>query len=81
MKQHAFDTVAFVFGLIFLGIGLPMAFSNSSLAVFESRWVLPAVLILAGAVVLATTRKRAASRESVMSETGVDSDFDSMNSY
>ncbi len=81
MKQHPFDTVAFVFGLIFLGVGVPMALSNSSVAVFEGRWVLPGVLILAGAVVLATTRKRAAERESVMDEKTIESDLDSMNPY
>jgi hypothetical protein len=78
VKQHPFDPLAFVFGLLFLGAGLPLLFSESGFAVFEGRWILPTFLIVAGAAMLATTRKRIAMRESVMSDTGTEDDFDSV---
>lgn len=81
MKQHAFDPVAFVFGLLFLGIGLPLLFSESGLSALEGRWILPAFLIVAGGVMLATTRRRMAKRESVIGEIEGNSDFDSTNPY
>ncbi len=78
MKQHPFDPLAFAFGLIFLGAGLPLLFSESGFAVFEGRWVLPMFLIVGGAAILATTRKRMAQQESVTSDTAADDDFDSV---
>jgi hypothetical protein len=65
MKRHEFDPLAFVFGLVFLGFGLPLLFSESGLSALDSRWIFPAFLIVAGAIILATTRKRQRSREEV----------------
>ncbi len=81
MKQHRFDPLAFVFGLLFLGVGLPLLFSESGLAAFEGRWLFPAFLIVAGGVMLATTRRRMAQRESVMGDLDADSDVDPTNPY
>jgi hypothetical protein len=79
MKQHPFDPLSFVFGLLFLGAGLPLLFSDSGFAIFEGRWIFPGFLILAGAVVLATTRSRAARKESVLSEMSVEAGLEVMD--
>lgn len=81
MKQHSFDPFAFVFGLLFVGVGLPLLLSDSGFSAFKGRWTLPAFLILAGAVVLATTQRRVARSESVMPPSDDDSDLGSMNPY
>lgn len=75
MKRHAFDPVAFIFGMIFLAVGIPMAFSDRGLTLFEGRWVAPAVLIVAGVVVLVSTRSRQAEDESDLPEEPVESDL------
>ncbi len=75
MKRHAFDPVAFIFGMIFLAVGIPMAFSDRGLALFEGRWIAPAVLIIAGAVVLLSTRNRQRRDESVSPEDTIESDL------
>ena len=74
MKRHPFDPVAFIFGMIFLAVGIPMAFSDRGLTLFEGRWIAPAVLIIAGVVVLLSTRGRR-REESVLPEESVESDL------
>jgi len=78
MKRHAFDPLSFGFGLLFLAVGLPLLFTEPGVKDFEGRWILPAFLIVAGVLVLATTRQRMRKREAVMSETDVDDQFDSV---
>ena len=56
MKRHAFDPLSFIFGLLFLLVGLPLLVSQPGLEVFEGRWVFPAFLVLAGVVVLASAQ-------------------------
>lgn len=63
MKRHDFDSLAFVFGLLFLGFGIPLLFSDSGLKALEGRWVFPAFLIIAGAIVLSTARKKQRAAE------------------
>ena len=75
MKRHAFDPVAFIFGMIFLALGVPMAFSDRGLTLFEGRWIAPAVLIVAGVVVLVSTRSRREQDEPVLPEETVESDL------
>jgi hypothetical protein len=75
VKRHPFDPVAFIFGMIFLALGIPMAFSDRGLTLFEGRWVAPAVLIIAGVVVLVSTRSRQRQDESVLPEESVESDL------
>ncbi len=65
MKRHAFDPLSFVFGLLFVAIGVPLLFSESGLAALEGRWVFPAFLIVAGAIVLSSTRRRERAKEDV----------------
>jgi hypothetical protein len=75
MKRHAFDPVAFIFGIVFLAVGIPMAFSDRGLTLFEGRWVAPAVLIVAGVVVLLSTRGRQGQDEPVLPEESAESDL------
>lgn len=75
MKRHPFDPVAFIFGLIFLAVGIPMAFSDRGLTLFAGRWIAPAVLIVAGVVVLLSTRNKQRRDESVLPEETVESDL------
>ncbi len=49
MHPHPFDPVSFVFGLIFLGLGLTTVFSDEDIAFLEARWIWPALLVTAGA--------------------------------
>ena len=75
MKRHPFDPVAFIFGMIFLAVGIPMAFSDRGLTLFEGRWIAPAVLIIIGVVVLVSTRVGRQQDESVLPEEPFDSDL------
>lgn len=75
MKRHPFDPVAFIFGMIFLAVGVPMAFSDRGLTLFEGRWIAPAVLIVAGVVVLLSTRSRQDQDEPPSSEDMIESDL------
>jgi hypothetical protein len=75
VKRHPFDPVAFIFGLIFLAIGIPMAFSDRGLPLFEGRWIAPAVLIIAGVVVLISTRARGRQDEPELPEETFESDL------
>jgi hypothetical protein len=68
MKQHPFDPVAFVFGLLFVAVGVPLLFSESGLAALEGRWVFPAFLIVAGGIVLSSTRRRERAEEDVSAQ-------------
>jgi hypothetical protein len=78
MKQHRFDPLSFVFGLLFLGIGLPMLFSDSGFTMFRGQWIFPGFLIVVGAVVLASARSRGSESDPVLSETSVEADIDAM---
>jgi len=78
MKQHRFDPLSFVFGLLFLGVGLPMLFSDSGFTMFRGHWIFPGFLIVVGAVVLASTRSHGSESDSVLSETSVEADIDAM---
>ena len=68
MKRHAFDPLSFVFGLLFVAVGIPLLFSDSGLKALEGRWIFPAFLIVAGAIVLASTRRRERAREEFTAE-------------
>lgn len=78
MKKHPFDPLAFIFGLLFLAVGIPMMFIESGFVLFEGKWIVPVILIIAGGVVLATSRSRTRDQESVLSEGAVESDLQSM---
>ena len=55
MKKHKFDPLSFVFGILFLGFGLPLLLSDSDLSGLNATWVFPAFLVFAGVVLLVST--------------------------
>lgn len=55
MKKHPFDPLSFVFGILFLGFGLPLLLSDSDLSGLNATWVFPAFLVFAGVVLLVST--------------------------
>lgn len=55
MKRHALDIVSLVFGVIFVGVAVTGMFVDEDVTVLEARWVWPALLVLAGAVILLFT--------------------------
>lgn len=68
MKRHLFDPFSFVFGLLFLGLGLPLLLTESDLSFLDETWMFPAFLIFMGVVVLISARGSA--------RTGDDTDED-----
>ncbi len=56
MKRHEFDPLSLIFGLLFLLGGIPLVISESGLEWLDGRWIVPAFLIAAGVIVLATAR-------------------------
>jgi len=55
VKKHPFDAVSFVFGILFLGFGLPLLLSDSDLSGLKASWLFPAFLVFAGVVLLIST--------------------------
>ena len=41
MKKHPFDPLAFIFGLLFLAVGIPMMFIDRGFVLFEGKWIVP----------------------------------------
>jgi hypothetical protein len=57
MRRHDFDPVAFVFGLVFTGLG--MLFLVGRFGVFnQARWLWPGLLVVLGLAVLVGARGR-----------------------
>lgn len=54
MKRHDLDIISLVFGIIFVGSAVTGMFVDDD-TILEARWVWPALLVLAGAVILAFT--------------------------
>jgi len=52
MEQHRFDPISFIFGLLFIGVGLPLVLIDSGVGVFKASWLVPAILVVAGLIVL-----------------------------
>ena len=63
MKRHLFDPISFVFGLLFLGFGIPLAVSGGDLSFFDGTWIFPAFLVCTGVVVLVSARGSAKPEE------------------
>lgn len=51
MKRHGFDSVSFLFGLIFTALAVWVLFSDD-IDIFDARWVWPTLLIVGGAALL-----------------------------
>ena len=50
-ERHPLDILSLVFGVLFLGISLPVLFSSTPLD-FDARWALPATVIVVGLLIL-----------------------------
>ena len=63
MKRHAFDPLSFVFGLLFVGVSLPLLYSDSYFSLLKGTWIFPALLIFAGVVVLISANASSSSND------------------
>ena len=50
-ERHPLDIISLIFGVLFLGISLPVLFSSTPLD-FDARWALPATVIVVGLLIL-----------------------------
>ena len=60
-ERHPLDVISLIFGLLFLGLSLPVLARNTSVEL-DVRYVLPATVILIGLLVLVTGHRRKGSR-------------------
>lgn len=56
MKLHTFDPVSFLFGVLFTVIGATYLVGAPGDLGFGRQWLVPALLLIAGLAVLASTR-------------------------
>jgi hypothetical protein len=68
MRTHAVNVTHLVLGLVFLGIAGTWALSAGGVVDLEARWLLPMVLVLAGAAGLVAAMARTARRRPGPSE-------------
>jgi hypothetical protein len=52
MYKHDFDILSFLGGILFAGIGFVFLFAEQRWSDIDTRWVGPALLVLAGVVIL-----------------------------
>jgi hypothetical protein len=71
MKRHSFDIVSFVFGVIFLGLGVTGMFVDENITFLEARWIWPTLLVVAGVAIVGFTLRRDSSRGEPGDETGM----------
>lgn len=62
MKRHAFDPIAFAFGLVFVAIAGALSFDGITIDRGWLRWVAAGVLIAVGAVMLLSSAIRSEER-------------------
>ncbi len=55
-ERHPFDPVSLIFGVLFVGISLPVLLIDTDLEL-DYRYVLPTIVILVGLLVLSTARR------------------------
>jgi hypothetical protein len=58
MRRHRADLVSLVLGLVFVALGVRFLQPGAQLWSIDWSWAWPAVLLLAGLVVLASARSR-----------------------
>lgn len=63
MKQHPFDPVSAFFGVIIGGSALAVTLADEQVFDTSSRWVWPAVIIIAGALLLGSALAKASRDE------------------
>ena len=52
MERHRFDVLSFAFGVVFLALAATTLVDDVDLALLETRWILPGILIALGLAVL-----------------------------
>jgi hypothetical protein len=56
MKQrHPLDIISLIFGLLFLGLAIPVLLLDTPLTI-NARWALPATVIVVGLLILGSAR-------------------------
>lgn len=55
MRRHSFDIISFLFGALFVAAGTSAILFDDAFTRFDGRWVWPAVFVVGGVAVLATT--------------------------
>jgi hypothetical protein len=63
MKQHPFDPVSAFFGIIIGGSALAVTLADERVFDISGRWVWPAVIILAGVLLLGSGLAKASRDE------------------
>ena len=58
MKRHNFDALSFTFGLVFIAVSIMLWFERFDLAGPGMQWLLAGGLLLLGASLLLSSRKR-----------------------
>ncbi|MCP4305388.1 MAG: hypothetical protein GY926_23485 [bacterium] len=63
MKRHEFDPLSFIFGLLFVGVSLPLLYADSDFSFLKGNWVFPAFLVFAGVVILISAKASSGSKD------------------
>lgn len=58
MKRHAFDALSFTFGVVFIALSIMLWFERIDIAGPGMQWLFAGGLLLLGASLLLTSRKR-----------------------
>ena len=58
MERHDLDPISLFFGIAFLGLASTGLFDDVDFTPVDGRWLWPALLIIAGLLVLATSVRR-----------------------
>ena len=53
-ERHPLDIISLVFGVLFLGLAVPVLLLDTPLDI-DARWVLPAMVIIAGLLILGSS--------------------------
>lgn len=73
MKPHPFDPVSFAFGMLFLGIGVPLASGEFDLADLSGRGIVMLPVLFLGVLLVAIgTRRVLADRATHVDPEGTD---------
>ena len=66
-ERHPLDIISLIFGILFLGVSVPVLLLNTPLDI-DARWALPATVIVVGLLVLGSAlrpkRNQATTAES-----------------
>lgn len=63
MQRHRFDPLSFIFGLLFVAVAGVALLGGDLIVIDDLAWIAPAVLVVAGAVLLLSTARRGGSEE------------------